>query len=235
MLYGLCAVAWQKYIADIIVILFIIGFTVVCAKRGFIDCFFGFISTLVALILAVSLAKTFMNVTGGLFGARSALTKPLTKWFSKFDGFDVDISAIGAKEALENTDLPAIIAKLVLKSTGKTLDEGTTLGILLGETVAKLLCLLLCFLALFILIKLLISILKKALNKIASSIPILDGINALLGAAAGLLQALFIVCVIIGVLTLFPSQTITEYFSNSLFIGALYEHNPLVALLGLFL
>ena len=235
MFYRLCATSWQHWIADGIALLFIIGFTIVCAKRGFIDCFFGFISTFVALILAVTLAKTFMNVTGGLFGARSALSKGLTNWFSKWEGFDVDISAIGAEEAVKHADLPAVIGKLILKTTDKTLEPGTTLGMLLGSTAARLLCLLLCGLVLFILIKILIKILRKALTKIADSIPILDGINALLGALIGFLQAFLILSVIVGILTLFPSDTISGYFANTYLVKVLYEHNPLVGILGLFL
>ena len=235
MFLGLCAAQWQRYIADGVALLFILGFTIVCAKRGFIDCFFGFISTLVALILAVTIAKSFMNGTDGLFGVRASLTKSLTKWFSKFDGFDVDISAVGTEAALNNADLPAVIAKLVLKSTSSTLEPGTTLGMLLGSTVARLLCLLLCAIVLFILIKIVIKILRGALTKIAESIPILDGVNALLGAIVGFLQAILILSVIIGVLTLFPSDTITNYFANTYLIKVLFDHNPLVAILGLFL
>lgn len=235
MFYNLCATSWQHWIADVIAILFIIGFTIVCAKRGFIDCFFGFISTLVALILAVTLAKTVMQITGGLFGARGALTESATKWFSKLDGFDVDISAIGTEEALKKADLPAVIAKLVLKTTGSTVESGTTLGMLLGSTVGRLLCLLLCGLILFVLIKILIKILRNVLTKIADSIPILDGINSLLGALVGLLQALLILSVIVGVLTLFPSETISGYFAETYLVKILYEHNPLVGILGLFL
>ena len=235
MFFRLCALQWQNYIADGIALLFIIGFTIVCAKRGFIDCFFGFISTLVALILAVTIAKSFMNATDGLFGLRNSLTESLTKRFSKLDGFGVDISTVGTEAALSNADLPAVIAKLVLKTTSSTLEPGTTLGMLLGSTVARLLCLLICALVLFILIKLVIKILRRALTKVAESIPILDGVNALLGAVVGLLQSILILSVIIGVLTLFPSDTITEYFANTYMVKFLFEHNPLVAILGLFL
>lgn len=235
MFYRLCAASWQHWIADGIALLFVIGFTIVCAKRGFIDCFFGFISTLVAFILAVSLAKTFMNVTDGLFGTRNALAKSLTNWFSDWKGFDVDISAIGTEEAVKHADLPAVIAKLILKTTDSTLEPGTTLGMVLGSTVARLLCLLLCGLVVFILIKILIKILRKALTKVADSIPILDGINSLLGALVGFLQAFLILSVIVGILTLFPSDTISEYFANTYLVKVLYEHNPLVGILGLFL
>ena len=60
-------------------------------------------------------------------------------------------------------------------------------------------------------------------------------LGALLGAVVGLLPAILILCVIIGVLTLFPSDTITEYFANTYLVKVLFDHNPLVAILGLFL
>lgn len=234
MLSQLCF-SWQHAVADVIVCLFLICFTVVCAKRGFIDCFFGFVSTFAALIVAVSLAKAVMGWTNGLFGFRGFLNSSLTKWFSKFDGFDVDISSVGAQEALNAADLPAVIAKLILKNYGGTLESGTTLGMLLGGTVSKLLCLLLTGLCLFLAVKLVLALLRSILNAVASHIPLVDGLNALLGAIVGLLEGLCIVCAVVSLLTLFPSETITNYFSQTYLVGALFEHNPLVALLGLFL
>lgn len=236
MLNGLCAVAWQNYVADIIVLIFILCFTIVCAKRGFIECFFGFISTAVAFFAAVMLAKTVLELTGGLFGLRGLLDKNLTQWFGKFDGFTADISESGAEAALQDKNLPAIIARLVLKNTGSAeLPAGTTLAMLLGSNSARLICLLVCGIVLFVLCKLVLSLLRKTLNAIADKISLLDAVNSLLGAIVGLAQGLLIVCLIIAILTLFPSQAITNYFANTLFVGALYNYNPLVTVLSWFI
>ena len=236
MLDELCAVVWQNYAADIVVLLFILCFTVVCAKRGFIDCFFGFISTALAFLVAVMLAKKTLALTEGLFGLRGVLNENLTVWFGKFNGFGADISDSGVEAALQDKNLPVIITRLLLKNTSNTqLPEGTTLAMLLGSNAARLICLLLCGVALFVLCKLVLSLIKKTLNAIADNISLLSAVNSLLGAIAGLVQGLLIVSLVISILTMFSSQTVTNYFANTLFVGALYNYNPLVVILGWFI
>ena len=42
--YGLCAAKLTNYLVDIIVVVVLVGFALVCARKGFIECFFNFIS-----------------------------------------------------------------------------------------------------------------------------------------------------------------------------------------------
>lgn len=232
-----CAVQWTNYILDGIVALFALIMLIVCAKKGFIDCFFGMISTVVALIVAIAFAKTVLNATDGLFGLQGWLYTKLEGSFAKVAGFNADISAVGVEAALEEHNVSAILAGLVMKLVGKqeSIPEGTTLAMLLGEATSRLAATLIAGLVLFILIKLVVRLLRGILESIASKVDVLNGINALLGAAVGILQAALIVCSILAVLAIFPNEGITTYLSNTLFVGKLYLHNPLVSILGSFL
>ncbi|MBQ1942599.1 MAG: hypothetical protein II368_03005, partial [Clostridia bacterium] len=58
----------SNWIIDVVVILFALIMFISCAKRGFIDCFFGAISTTLALVVAFSFAKIFVSMTDGVFG-----------------------------------------------------------------------------------------------------------------------------------------------------------------------
>lgn len=224
---------WYHYLGDGIALIFIIVFSIVCAKRGFIECFFSLVSTVLALIVAFSLAKSVVGWTNGLFGLQGFLDGKLTLAFEKMNGFNADISAQGADAAIQSGNVPAILGRLILNWAGQgDLPAGTTLGSLLGGAVAQLACSLLAGVALYFLVQLILLLLKGILTAIANNISAVEAVNALLGALVGLLQSILLVCLVLTVLTLFPSQAITGYLNTSLFLGWLYNHNPLVLLLG---
>ncbi len=230
-------VEWWNYIADAVVAIYLLVMIIVCAKKGFITCLLGTVSTLVALIIALSFANSVLEGTDGLFGLQNWFCKTFTESFAEIEGFDADVSAQGVEAALKEHNVSAILAGLVLKVAGKqeTIEAGTTLAMLLGEATSSLAGTIVSALALFILIKLGVRILRGVLNAVVSKLVIIKGLNVLLGAAVGALQALILVCAILAILTVFPVVAVSEYLENSLFLGLLYENNPLVNLLGLFL
>ena len=230
---ALCAADWTAYLLDVFVFIFLLGFAIVCARKGFVECFFGFVSTIVAMILAFTFAKFLYHWTDGLFGLGGFLEGKFTKVFSKVDGFDVDISSQGVQAALKEQDLPAILVTLVTSSFGKVdLPVGTTIGSMLGASVSKFAVTLLCGITVFIAAKLLIGLLKKILSSIISKITLLDKLDSLLGALVGVLEGVLVVCLLLSIVTMIPSQTLSNYLDNSLFVGALYNYNPLVHILG---
>ncbi len=235
-LYQLCAAEWTGYIADGVVALWLLITTLVCGKKGFINCIFGIVSTLVAFLLAVSLANVFLEGTGGLFGLQAWFAEEFEKIFLGLEGFDGDISASGVEAALETNNVPAVLARLVLKLTdGAEVAAGTTLALLVGEAAASLAASLVAGLVIFLLVKFGVFFLKKILNGVVQKLSLLRSVNTLLGSLFGLLYALLIVSLLLAVLATIPVSGISAYFSKTLFVGALYEHNPLVVILSWFL
>lgn len=224
----------SHYVLDIVALFFIAGLTVLCARRGFVECVFDFASTLVSFFIAVFLAKLVLSLTGGLFGLQGWLEGSFTKSFLKLDGFDAALYQEGAQDALQNKNVAGVIANLAVKWFAKgKVAEGTTVAALLGEVTARLLALLLTSAILFGLAKLILLLTKKILTGIIDKISLLDAANTALGAAIGFAQALLIVGVVLSVLALIPSQAITGYLGNCPFLGWLYGHNPVIVLLGL--
>lgn len=233
---SLCAAKWNSYLLDGVVVLFVLGFTFISARKGFIECFFGFVSSIAAVLIAFLFAKMFVNATNGLFGLQGLLEDKLSVAFSKISGFNEDVSGLGTQEALSGGKLPAVLTKLVLSVFGKgEFPVGSTLGGILGVSVAKLAITLFCGSLLFIAVKCLFFLVKKTLTAIVSKITMLGSLDTTLGAAVGLIESLLIVCFILSVLTVIPSQMVTEYLENSLFVGALFDYNPLVHILAFLL
>lgn len=224
----------SNWIIDVVVILFTLIMFISCAKRGFIDCFFGAISTTLALVVAFSFAKIFVSMTDGVFGLADVIQGKLEAAFAKIEGFTADVSKSGVEQALAEQNVSAILAGLVMKLVGKqdTIAAGTTLAMLLGEATAGLAINLIAGFILFVLTKIVVWFLGGVLNVFAESIHLVNGVNVLLGAVVGVLEALLIVCSILAVLAIFPNEKIAEFLSETLFVGSLYVNNPLIAILG---
>lgn len=233
---NLCAVKWSNYLVDGIVVLFLLGYVIVCAKRGFVHCLFGFVSTLLSLVIAITLAKLVLNLTDGLFGLQGSLESSLIGSFSKKEGFDAVIPPEGVEHALAQQNFSTTLAALIIKWFGNgTVAAGTTLGTALGTLVARLICLLIVGVLLFVLCKILLHLISRLLQAVVDRISLLGAVNAILGSAVGLIQGVLIVSGVLAVLTLIPSQGINDFLSNGLVVGFLYDHNPLVWFIGLFL
>ena len=232
---ALCAVP-IGYVCDGVILLGLFIFMMICRKRGFIKMFFRFASGLLALVAAVSLAKFALSATGGLFGLQEYFTGSFTETFSKMSGFDVDISGQDVGALLASGDLSAVIATLIAKKyVGVELAAGTTLGYLAGSTVAELLCTLLSGVALFFAIKIVCKLLGKIFTVLINRIKLLGKVNRTLGMILGFLEGVFFISLAVSVLTLIPSAAILDFFNSSIILRLLYNHNPIVWLLGMLL
>lgn len=233
-LHALSATQASNWFIDVVVILFTLIMFVTCARRGFIDCFFGTISTILAVLVAFSFAKLFASATDGLFGLADTIQIKLESAFAKIEGFNADISKSDVDEALKTQNVSAVLSGLVMKLVGKqeSLAAGTTLAMLLGEATSTFAVNLISGFALFVLTKIAVWFLGGVLNVIAESIHLVNGVNVLLGAVVGLLESALIVCSILAVLAIFPNESIAPFLSETLFVGKLYDNNPLFSLLG---
>lgn len=232
----LCARTALNYAVDVFVLLFLVAFVFICAKRGFVECLFSLLSTAIALFVAVTFAKLLLSVTGGLFGLQGALENGLTGSFAKLEGFNAEVSAQGIEDSLATQNLPAILANLAVKWFGKTQPpEGTTLAMVFGGVCARLLSLLLVGAIIFVLCKVLLYFIKRALTDFVESIVILDSINTALGAGVGLIYGLLIISTLLSFVSLFPIGWVQEQIAGSIFLGWIYDHNLFIWSLGLLL
>ena len=234
--YNLCAARWVYYALDAVVLLVLFGYIMACAKRGFVNCFFGFVSTTVALVVAVSLAKVCLEISGGLFGLQGLLEGKFTEVFAAKEGFNEVLSEDSLQSAFEGRNLPVIFASVAVKWLGTgTLPADTTLAMVLGGLCAWLLCLLLVGIVIFLLCKAFLLSLRRLLNNIVRDLVILDAANAVLGAGIGLINGMLVIGVLVTVMSVIPISAVSEYLSGSLLLQWVYNHNPLVMILGWFL
>ena len=231
MLETLCA-SWLYATLDIIVVAFFFAFAYSRAKRGFIDCFFGFISTITAILIAFLLMKGLVRWTNGLFGLEGVMQRGCETAFLKFKGFDADVSAQGVSEALSGK-LPKFLINAVVDSVGNSdLPVGTTLASVVGDALGGLGVTVVAWVLLFLATKFVLYLLRRFLTAIIERLPVVDKLNLILGMFVGLLQGFLIVCGVVALLALIPSQSITAFFNECVILKALYNDNPLHVMLG---
>lgn len=232
-LNALCAFDIMPYIVDIIVVALMLLFVFICAKKGFITCFFGFISTIGALFVAFSFASLFASMTGGLFGLQGVLETSLVGSFSNLTGFDIPLDpSADLTEMLASQDMSEVLVNLIAQNWGDADIAGKTLAELAGYTVAEFATAVIAGVALFIILKFVFMVLKKFFNFLFKG-GLLGTLNRLLGAAVGLVEAVLIASLVVTVLSLFPDMM--SFLNGSIILTALYQFNPLMWLITLFL
>lgn len=233
-LNALCAFDIMPYLVDIIVLAFIVLSVIFCAKKGFVNCLFGFISSIGSIIIAFCFASLLVSLTGGLFGLQASLQSTLTESFSQLNGFNVPVDpSVDLGELLATQDMSQILVNLVVQNwTGVEIPAGYTLGMMAGETVAEFATVLIAGLILYVVARIVFFVLKKFFNFVMG-IGLLDTLNKFLGAVVGLVQSVLIVSILVAVLALFPSMM--GFLNSSIILTTLYNNNPLMWLLSLFL
>ena len=221
------------YIVDAIALLAILIFAVRAAKKGFVDCLFGLISTIGALLIALIFTKAFLSLTGGLFGLQGVIENACVNTLAGVTGFNIDISAQGVENALADKNLPAFLIDMVMENyQGSDIPYGTTLAMLVGGELGGLATTLVAGFALFLIAKLVLRILKNVISGVVQSIPIVGTLDSALGFVLGILQGVLIVSVAIAVLALIPSESITAFFSEGILVNFLFHNNPIHVVLG---
>lgn len=192
------------------------------------------VSSLLALFVAFALTKVFVSMTGGLFGLEELLQEKMEVAFSKINGFTADVSKNGVEAAIQEQNISAILAGLVMKLVGnqENIPAGTTLATLVGDATAGLSVTLITSLVLFFGVKIGMRFLRGILKTVANHIKLFHAVDVLLGAAVGFVKASLIICVILLVLALFPNEAISTFLSKTIFLGELYANNPLVSIMG---
>lgn len=233
-LNGLCSIVWTNYLLDLIVLAVLIFVTWWCGRKGFIVCFFSIISVAAALLVAILFTKLVVTATGGLFGLQDSLSTSFETAFLKIEGFSIDISNEGLTAALTEKHLPSFLVDLIIDNYGnESIAVGTTLAMATSSTLSGVCTNLIAWIALVGITWGLMWLLKKILKKIALKIKLINRIDILLGCIVGLFFSLLGVYLVLGILSLIPSEAITTYLDNSLFVGFLYNDNLLTKLLGM--
>ena len=217
---------------DIVAIVIIAVFALMSAKHGFVRCVFGMVSTLVAVIVAFALMKSFVRWTGGVFGLQTVIENGCVKSLSKIVGFDTYISVAGIEQTLAGK-LPKFLVTAVAENVGKEgVPVGTTVAMSVGATIANFAVTLIAWILLFLLVKIILHFLERALSSVIDGIPVAGAVNIVLGMLLGVLQGLLLVSAVVAIFALIPTEGVVNFFNQTAFVRIFYHHNPIHVIFG---
>ncbi len=227
-----------EYIADIVFVLVMLIWAIVDGKKGFVSCFFSFITAIVCAIAVLFLSAPVLKLTNGLFGLEGVIQVGLGDWISTIKPFNLDISMDGWQLKMEEMALPKFLADAVLAEIDAVVGDipaGTMLGQYIGLTIGTFIATILCAVVIFFLVKLIMMLLRGLLNKIVNSCKFIQKINVLGGILAGAFKGFAIVCIILSIVSLIPAPAISDFFDKTLMLGNLYHNNPVLTVFSWFI
>ena len=226
-----------EYIFDIALIVGIMIWAFADGKKGFINCFFSFITAIVCAFAVMFLSGPILRLTGGLFGLEGSIQKGLGGWLSGIPMGNLDVSVDGWRAQLDTMALPQFMKEAVLEEIEGVVGgvpAGTLLGEYLGDVIGSFLSVVICSVFVFIGTKLLMGLAKGILNRIARASKVISKVNVLGGMLAGIFKSFALVCIVLAILSVIPAESISSFFNNTLILKGLYNNNPLMLVFSWF-
>ena len=174
-------------LVDILVCIWLLGGIIIGAKKGFVECFFKLISTVVAVIVAILLATWLLDLTNGLFGLQDKLGNSFSGIFDSVKGFDEPVyNEERLQIALTELKLPKALDKFVIKYFNtypiEQLETNPPIAAeVFGGALGYLLSMVIAGLILFIVAKIVLKLLRKGLTALVEKVAAVRVLNTILG------------------------------------------------------
>lgn len=231
MLNNLQAANW-KIALDILLVLLLLWGALSGARKGAVQSILGFVSTILAIILAFIFFKKAAVLLEDWFGLQTALAGRMEKVFLKFKYFDTDVSHEGVLEILKGTNLPSFLVKEIADSIGNSnVPAGTTLAMQAGGVVARFISKAIAWLLIFVLVKIILWLFSKITSGVFRKIPLLGAADVLFGVIIGTIKSLFFIYGALALLTLIPIEGITTFINDTYLLKIFYHDNLLMKLI----
>jgi len=202
---GLLASISAGTMVDIAIAVVALIFIIVNVCKGFVKQVFGIIATIGSLIIAYYLCSWFADLVNSQFGWRDKLAASILNGFKDNSAFNASLSEENVRAAVDAAGLPQLIGDIAVKLIGTMGGAEMNVAQFLSAVIAKYVFLTGAYIILFIVFRLILGLVKFILLKIVS-LPILNGINRLLGLVLGVIKALFYIYLVIYIINVLPSS-----------------------------
>ena len=213
--------------------MFIVGYT-----NGIIKILLSFAATAVAFVLALVLASPFELFIKNSTPLYDKIKNQMTGYVSEYVTDEMNSSSEEVqKDSIKDLKLPWAIQKELIENN--TADEKLEMGVntfseYIATSLTDILVKAISILILFLCIKIILRIIIALLD-IVSHLPILNGINKLLGGILGIIEGILIIWVICFALTAFTGTNLGEQIlstiSSNEILNFIYSNNLILKLL----
>lgn len=227
-------------ILDGFLIVFVLIFVLIGAKRGFIGSVVKFFSGVVRLLLSILLAKPVATLVSKittidehLFDKYSLSASKISDKFNvNLVGMDSDSLNDFVADALHDAKIPKLFRGLfqnIFSINIETVNssQSVTLADMMGVAIANMIMIVVSFIVVFVLLFLLGFLIKRWSISMSNSTTLFARTNRCMGAVLGLVQTIVIVMLVLFVFVFIEKfgwlDGIVNYIDNSFIVGSLYD------------
>lgn len=220
----------------IAVLVILIGAVLIGYRRGFVRIAFSLVAMLLTIVLVSLVTPHVTNFLKEHTGVYESLAGKCTQavQLSAQKSAEEETNIEGEDQTISGIRLPALWVNQILDKTGSSIDQALTdSGVYrtVGEYLADWVLRGIAFFVAFILVSIALRFVVGILD-ILTKLPVLKGVNHLLGGAAGLLQGLLIIWLLLFLTAIACTtklgQTMLDCIGESRFLTFLYQHNGLL-------
>ncbi len=233
----------SMHVLDIIAIVLIGLFAVLGATKGFVAAVFGFLSALLAVLVAGLLASELGEMIYGfsIFGSASigeGLTEGLKGSLSEHGGFMTSVpeggyNAQNVVQILGEVGIPTIIGALVAGPIAEAISPHANLPLVdvLSPVLAKILLSIISFILLYIIVWSVVQAIAKSAKRAIARTNFAKNTDALLGLVVGAIKGCVFLWIGLAFISLFSFVPWASELINSTAVVKWFADNNLLTLL----
>ena len=220
----------------IAVLVIFIGSVFIGYRRGFVRIAFSLVTMLLTIVLVSLVTPHVTDFLKEHTGVYDSLAEKCTQavQLSARNSAEEQPDTTEGEQELSGLQLPALWVDQILEKTGSSIDQALTESgayRAVGEYLADWIFRGIAFFVAFILVTIVLRLVVGLLD-ILTKLPVLKGLNHLLGSVMGLLQGLLIIWLLLFLVaiacTTKVGQTMLGYIGQSQFLTFLYQHNGIL-------
>jgi uncharacterized membrane protein required for colicin V production len=221
---------------DLVIVVVIIGFALWGKNVGFVRALFKMGTSLIAILISVFLYPVVASLLSNT-PVHSAIRGAVTNWVNSQVNIQ-SLSAAGSsniEQVVNNSPIPSIMRYTVINSTsaaiGSTATNVNQIISSMCESITLVIINVVALILTIIVVRVGLIFLSKFLHGIVSRIPIIRGLNSLLGFAIGAIEG-FLIIYIISTILIFFNTGYLSIFSDALrtcFFSQIFYYNNIIA------
>jgi len=229
----------MNYILDAILILLVLVIVIVSGKKGFLSASKNIVALILTAILLATMQGTVLTAlqNSPINGTvRTIVAKKITKTYEEkqiSENIYTDDTE-KSNEACEALGFPSFMEESIKNTVSRMTEIKNNVMEVVTDSVTIMILKVIGMLLVFLIVKLMVFLIMLLLGSLFK-LPGLRSVNRLLGTVLGMVNAMLVIYLVLGAVSLFAPaekmQIINDSIQGTYLVKYFYEHNMLLSLL----
>lgn len=220
----------QGMIADVVCLLIVAIFSIVSLAKGFMKQAFKIVALVGSFVIAYFFCDELLAFVDSKWNLSDKFATKILALFSQNEAFSLAATVENVGTAIKSMGLPQFIADAATNALANVTTAYANIGEFLVELLTNYILMGISYIIILILSRLILGLIGKILSKIFK-LPVLRGIDRILGFIYGAVIGIIVLYIGIYTIDVLPFEfltTVKDALSNSM-IGAYIQNNNLFA------